>query len=717
PGIWLRCVLSDQLDDFPLDGVVPIFYLPGVSRQDLRAVDTCPDHLKPLAELQYRGVIWSQVNAKDWTVLAFLQTHQGGLNLDVAQDKETKTAMQLALPSLLDAKVSRFEGKRLDKDDFYQLISKDPPGELLRWLNEGDEYQQRKTADEWHAFVELCRYHFAFDPATEGLLSGARKLAEHQGVWEALWERYREVAQRYQQIPERIRQVKPPSNTIDWLDPSSDFYEGWPQWNQQQEDKLREALRAAHDKPQQEAQNIVLELERAHGHRREMIWSELGDSPLANALYHLKILAEVTSTVSLAGGTLEDISNGYQTSGWQADNSAIQALSAVSSAEDMEVINHVLDAIYRPWLMASARYLQELVDQSNYPGGSIQSVSNVSFDKGTCVFFIDALRFDIGKRLVQILENNGFSIREQLQWTALPSVTATGKPAVSPIRHLLTGQTFSIDFEPEIIETERRANHANHMKLLETNGWQVLKGLDTGDPSGKAWTEIKAIDDAGHDGTLTQRIDAIIKTIQERIQNLSRAGWNTIQVVTDHGWLFLPNELPKVVLPQSLTDNQWGRCAALKDGALANDKMFAWFWDPNYYFTLADGINCFRKGITYAHGGLSLQECLTLQIQVSNNKETTTTGVKISDIDWRGMRCLIVADGTDESMIADIRREPGNADSSVAFNVKNFKADGTASLVVAQDELEGQQVTIVITTESGQLLAQEGTTVGGENNA
>ena len=67
PAIWLRCVIAGQAADVTLPADrVPVFYLPGVSRQDLRAIEDCPDLLKPLAELQYRGVIWSQANAKDW---------------------------------------------------------------------------------------------------------------------------------------------------------------------------------------------------------------------------------------------------------------------------------------------------------------------------------------------------------------------------------------------------------------------------------------------------------------------------------------------------------------------------------------------------------------------------------------------------------------------------------------------------------------------------
>ena len=39
------------LSDGPL-----IIYLPGVPRSELRAVDSCPPELAPIAELQYRGL-------------------------------------------------------------------------------------------------------------------------------------------------------------------------------------------------------------------------------------------------------------------------------------------------------------------------------------------------------------------------------------------------------------------------------------------------------------------------------------------------------------------------------------------------------------------------------------------------------------------------------------------------------------------------------------
>jgi hypothetical protein len=73
PAIWLRCVIERMLPEVKLpDKAIPIIYMPNVSRQVLRAGEECPDSLKPLVELQYRGTVWTQRNGKDWTVEAFL---------------------------------------------------------------------------------------------------------------------------------------------------------------------------------------------------------------------------------------------------------------------------------------------------------------------------------------------------------------------------------------------------------------------------------------------------------------------------------------------------------------------------------------------------------------------------------------------------------------------------------------------------------------------
>ena len=90
PAIWLRCVIERSLPDIDLqEDAIPIIYMPNVSRQTLRAVEECPDSLKPLVELQYRGAVWTQRNGRDWTVEAFLVSKDGGLGLDVSNFSST----------------------------------------------------------------------------------------------------------------------------------------------------------------------------------------------------------------------------------------------------------------------------------------------------------------------------------------------------------------------------------------------------------------------------------------------------------------------------------------------------------------------------------------------------------------------------------------------------------------------------------------------------
>ena len=338
PAIWLRCVIANKAPkvEVPIDST-PILYLPGVSRQDLRAVETCPDHLKPLAELQHSGVIWSQINAKDWTILAFLKSDQGGLALDVALDNDTRHAMQLALYRLLDEDVALLRGKRLDRDYFNTLLTGgDPVRDLLRWLDQGDKFKSGRDENAWSGFVEVCKSQLAFDPENDGNLKGAEFLAEHKGPWFSVWERFCEAPRRYPNIPVQIRKCKAPDETIFWL-LDDGTYDGWPQWNYEQEKHLREELLALGSLPAHEARKKLLEIETRHGRRRSIVWAELGESPLACALECLATLAQVTG-YSLSAGTTSEIAETYRTSAWRADDAVVRGLAFVNRHEDFEAL-------------------------------------------------------------------------------------------------------------------------------------------------------------------------------------------------------------------------------------------------------------------------------------------------------------------------------------------------------------------------------------------
>ena len=717
PAIWLRCVIAGKATEIDIPkNTVPIFYLPGVSRQDLRAVENCPDALKPLAELQYRGAIWSQVNAKDWTIFAFLKTDQGGLSLDVAQDNDTKGAMQLALYRLLDEDVELLKGKRLDRDYFNTLLTGgDPIRDLLQWLDQGEAFQSGRSAAEWKAFAEVCKSQLAFNPEKEGVLAGATKLATREGPWHAIWERYSEAPKRYQNIPNRIRQCKQPDLGI--FDLPEKLLGGWPQWNEEQEKVLAKDLMALSAIPAHESRKRILDLEKSHASRRLLVWAELGESPLALALKHLGVLAEVTKT-GLTAGTVSDLQSGYVNQGWRADDAVLAALALVEKPIELDAVTLAIRAVYLPWLEESARYLQKLVSSTSYPGEILASLKPVPKIDGECVLFVDGLRFDTGRRLIRALEAKGCSIQEKTNWTALPSVTATGKAAVSPVRDKISGAENCDDFEPIVAATGQSLKGGYHLdKLLKDAGWKNLDRSDNGDGKGNAWCEFGDIDSEGHmrGWKLAKHIDPMLSEISERIFALLTAGWKSVKVVTDHGWLLMPGKLPKIEMANELADNKWGRCASIKPGALTSERLYPWFWNPNQQFALADGVSCYRRAEEYTHGGLSLQECLTLELTVTNGGVTAgLVKVDFTDVVWKGLRCTVAVDGQYNDLSLDIRTEPGNAASSILVSIKALKDNGTASVAVENEELEGKHAFLILLTSQGDLVAEVKTAVGGE---
>lgn len=715
PAIWLRCAIAGTLSDLTLpEGRTPVLYLPGIGRQDLRLVENCPRLLQPLIPLQFLGTFWSQGNARDWTPRAFLQSDKGGLGLDLATDRESLAAMQLALECLLEEDLAHLEGRRLDRDYFNTLVAGgDPVRDILRWMNDPDAFRQSRAGNVWQAFAGICASRLSFSPEDDGVLSACALLASHEGSWKDVWDRFCEAPDLYPDIPRKIRTCRPPRLSLLRMLPGP-LTEGWPQWNDGQEDELRTALCALAELAEHEAKARLRTLEAQHGPRRSLVWAKLGEAPLALALEHLAWIAG-ESRPGLNAGSLSDITQQYEEQGWQMDDHALKALAAVTASQDYEAVKAALSAVYKPWLEEAARYLQRVCAHEGYPAGSCQDMPRPSFAPGVCLLFVDGLRYDLARRLAADLEADGCTVAHTSVWTTLPSVTASGKPMVTPVPELFYGQTVSADFAPVLSETGHALSGRQALaRVLEDAGWSVLEGTECGDGQGRAWCEAGNIDHDGHDrgARLARQIAGLVNEVKERIEDLLDAGWKRIQVVTDHGWLLLPDGLPRSDLPAVLTENRWGRCAVLKDGAVCQERTFPWFWNPEQSVVLADGISCFKKGLEYAHGGLSFQECLTLQLAVSRTGGQESEPVQITDISWHGLRCRVAADGPCAGLMLDLRSSPADPASSLAMGAKPVREDGKASVVVEDDQREGQEAWLVLVTASGQPVAQEKVCIG-----
>jgi hypothetical protein len=532
---------------------------------------------------------------------------------------------------------------------------------------------------------------------------GAELLGLRQNKWETVWQRFADGPGPYPHLPDRLRAARPKSTGL------FDLSESWPQDNEQMEQEVRQVLLSIVSVPADEAHACLAQLEERHGPRRGWAWAKLGRAPLAFALQHLAALAEAAKP--LAGASVGALAEVYTCGGWQADAAVLAALAAVKAADDVTPVREVNRTIYQPWLRDGAERFQQLAPEvlehpKRKPGRKEPG-------KGTCILFADGLRYDVGQKLRAALGQRGFAAEAGWHWSALPPVTPTAKPALSPVADLLAGTADGEGFCPALADADKKLTNELFHQLLEGRGYQILKGDATGDPTGLAWTECGQIDRTGHDQgwILARRIEDEVQTLADRTAALLAAGWKEVHIVTDHGWLLLPGGLPKEELPGYLAQDRWGRCAVPRPGSTVAVPQRTWHWSNKIWIALAPGISCFVAGKDYAHGSLSLQECLVPELKVRGARPAPAASIKSAK--WVRMRFKIEVEGNAAGLLADLRTKLADAASSLV-TPKPVAADGTVSLIVEDDRVLGTAAFLVLLTGAGQVLAKQSTTVGGE---
>jgi hypothetical protein len=705
PAIWLRCVVDRTLPEVALEqGVVPILYLPNVSRQQLRAAGDCPPDFKPLIELQYRGRVWHQRNGRDWSVEAFMVSEEG-LGLDVAQDARTREAMIRALPLLADAPLDSLRGRRLEADDFDRLAVSDPVRDLLRWMSDPTSFEKASDGARWQSFRNLCRNEFGIDPELDGYTVAGNALAYGKGRWNDVWHRFNESPGLYPGISKLLRDVAASRGKLAF------DLERNPIANDEAEAQLRLDLEAAAHLPHFDACARVQALEAENKKRRELVWARLGESPLAFALEPLGKLADLAQS-PIGGATVEEAAAAYAERGYLCDRVLLQALAIIAKQSTATVIHKVVRALYEPWADASARHFQSLVAQKD--GDLRDQVTGIQAEKETCIVFADGLRFDIGAMLQEELEARGLHAGLTHRIAPLPTVTATAKPIVMPAHEAIEGAGGIDDFTPLLAESRQPAIASRLRDEMARRGVEVFDEDETGTAARElgGWTEIGKLDELGHslDSRLAQHVEDEMDRIADRIVELLESGWKRVRVVTDHGWLLLPGGLPKVELPAYLASTKWSRCATAKSETTLNVPTYAWHWHPHTRIASPPGIACFRVGYEYAHGGVSLQECVTPELVIERSGAAITAS--IGEIQWRGMRCRIRVRTTAPSVRVDLRLNWRQELTSVVASVKEVGATGEVSLVVADDSHEGSAATVVLLDPAGNVLDWKPTTVG-----
>jgi hypothetical protein len=212
---------------------------------------------------------------------------------------------------------------------------------------------------------------------------------------------------------------------------------------------------------------------------------------------------------------------------------------------------------------------------------------------------------------------------------------------------------------------------------------------------------------------LARSIDGEVRDLVSRIESLLNAGWTEVVIVTDHGWLLIPEGLPKVELKASLTENRWGRCAALKQGANVDLQTFKWSWNHDVSIAAPPGAGCYRASIEYSHGGVSLQEMVTPVIHVAPAK-TGTGAARLAGAKWTGAKCRVFVEGALAGFRVDIRTKQSDAGTSLLSDqqAREVTAEGSVTVFLENDSDIGKQAELVLLDTTGQVIDSQPTTLG-----
>jgi hypothetical protein len=699
PAPWIRLRVH-ELSSADSEAEI-LAYLPGVSRRTLTDAQSLDAPLQCLAGLAVRSNVFSQQNSTDWTPYAYFANQVKGLGLDVVNDSDTRNALADCLPTLLDIPLDELRRRRLSARDFHQILVKDPVRSLLKWLDDPAAFEAEERAQgSWHSFTRLVKSGWKLSIEDDGPLAAAEALGSQRGRWSEVWARFMESPNGYPGVVDLLGRARP--DTLP--DPLV-----WPQDNADAEAAVMAVLSGLHAKTVDEIRTSIDQLELTHAPRRQSIWGQMGQAPMANVVGQLADLSSI-GRHQPQGQTAAELSASYASQGWKVDDAFTRVLATLPVGHPSQVhVAKVGEALYRPWLEASTASYQDAWSAEPAWKGPGAGVS-ADLPAGTCAMFVDGLRMDVAARVAAVLAAAGLEYDFGWGQAQIPTVTSTCKPALTPLAPSLIG---GAELNPSFADAKPWTQEGFRKRLPDV-GWHFVPQDETGDPLSRGWTEGGDIDKLGHDVglKLVRQLDSEATSIANRILELLAAGWRQVVVVTDHGWLLLPGKLPKHPLAEHLTVVRKARCARMVAGAPlpAGLRAFPWHHDHDARIAVAPSIYAFEDGKVYEHGGISLQECVVPRLTVRSSSAAPVGSVTV-DLSWAALACVVTVHGAPDDARVDLRAKPADPASSLVGGGKRLK-DGRAR-ILADDEHEGAPAILVVVGPAGDVVVQRPTVVPG----
>lgn len=286
------------------------------------------------------------------------------------------------------------------------------------------------------------------------------------------------------------------------------------------------------------------------------------------------------------------------------------------------------------------------------------AVAKASPKNPVAVIFLDACRYDLGQRLAGLL-NQGEPVRRAEVTAArapLPSITPLGMsyalPGAAAGLHVeLTGKSpadwrVTVDgFQGNLATAaDRRRWLQETYKLTEASFLSIEDIVDSDRPekmNTKTLGRLVVVSEAtldDHDQVFPPfGLDQVVTRYAALVRRLRAGGYNTIFVVTDHGFFHWDPDPDEKDLPRPDGAVLWQSRRAIVGRDLKHPSAlkFQVSGSDDLECCVPRSVNAFRTygGLGFFHGGVTLQEMVTPVIAVAWPEKAQKTGVVLKPIE------------------------------------------------------------------------------------
>lgn len=319
-------------------------------------------------------------------------------------------------------------------------------------------------------------------------------------------------------------------------------------------------------------------------------------------------------------------------SGWWKFDSMVLELSTFDFGREESLITPAYVA-YETYLDKVNRRLLEAVKKEGWKQNLSSFWSYVArAEKPVAVFFTDALRYDLAKMLVEELGVGVEEVKVEWLFGVLPSITEVGMAALLPDAQLNLAYDSLLKVS---IGNKSVTDKSERVAYLKERGISVMDFDSRNIPRTDVLVVMmREIDRLGEIVDIApQNLFEIVEKLSSRILKLRDAGFKSVVLGGDHGFLYLrkePERVPckgEVVKWRFAINSSEGNFVAKADALGISGDLLLGFPAGTSIFAVQGGAP------EFVHGGLSLQEAIVpvVTLKLAKPKEKVKVGVEYSE--------------------------------------------------------------------------------------